>query len=215
MKKFFTLRNILLLVAAVFGLVAFFISFGTNLTVTMDGIRGTLKGIIWGCKSYSLEGKDYPVPYKFGPSVLPMIGLILVLVGTIGAVAIGLLVKKPFAKWIVLCCAVVALAGSVMAFIVVGPFARAYVDAAIKAEGDTPTPEQYEQMLTMMKTQLENGNPTCVGSVLSGIFGIVAAGAAGVSQFLPEKTPSLPPQETAPVWAERAPMLSMAIPVPA
>ena len=187
MKKFFTLRNIVLLGALVFGLLAFFLSFGARMTVTLDHTRGTLLHIIWGCDAMIYEGHREAAPYQFGPSVLPMIGLILILVGTLAAVVVGLFLNKPFAKWIVLCGAVVALAGSVMAFIVVGPFARAFVDATIKASGMSLTPEQYNQMLEMMKTEINKGDPVYVIPVLSGIFGIVAALAAGASQFLPEK----------------------------
>lgn len=187
MKKFLTLRNIVLLGALVFGLLAFFLSFGASMTVTMDGSRGTMKNIIWGCNLFVVEGHGEVPPFEFGPSVLPMIGLILILVGTLAAVVVGLFLNKPFAKWIVLCGAVVALAGSVMAFIVVGPFARAYVDAVVKAGEMSLTPEQYNQLLEMMKTELNKGNPVAVIPVLSGIFGIIAAGACGVSQFLPEK----------------------------
>ena len=187
MKKFFTLKNILLLGAAFFGLLAFFLSFAARMTVTMDGTRGQLLHIIWGCDFAIFEGHKEAVPYKFGPAVLPMIGLILILVGVLAAVVVGLFLNKPFAKWIVVGCAVVALAGSIMAFIVVGPFARAYVDAMIKATGMELTPEQYDQVLTMMKSEFNKGDPVYVVPVLSGIFGIIAAGAAGVSQFLPEK----------------------------
>ena len=187
MKKFFTLKNILLLGAAVFGLLAFFLSFGASMTVTMDSIRGELRHIIWGCDVAVYEGHVQAVPYKFGPAVLPMVGLILILVGILAAVVVGLFINKPFAKWIVVGCAVVALAGSVMAFIVVGPFARAYLDATIKASGMKLTPEQYDQYLAEVKTMFKNGDPVTVIPVLSGIFGIIAAAAAGVSQFLPEK----------------------------
>ena len=187
MKKFFTLKNILLLGAAFFGLLAFFLSFGASMKVTMEGTRGELRHIIWGCDAAVYDGHVEAIPYKIGPSVLPMVGLILILVGILAAVVVGLFLNKPFAKWIVVGCAVVALAGSIMAFIVIGPFARAYVDAMIKAMGIQPTQAQYDQALAEVKTMFKNGDPVTVIPVLSGIFGIIAAGAAGVSQFLPEK----------------------------
>ena len=187
MKKFFTLRNIVLLGAVVFGLVAFFLSFAANLTVTMDGSRGTLKNIVWGCNLFVADGHAEVPPYKFGPSVLTMIGFILILVGILGAAAVGLFLQKPFAKWIVVACAAVALVGSVFTFIFVGPFARAFTDAMVKSTGMELTPEQYNQLLEQVKGQFESGNPSCPGCIVAGILGIIAAGAAGASQFLPEK----------------------------
>ena len=64
MKKFFTLKNILLLGAAVLGLLAFFLSFGASMKVTMDGTRGELRHIIWGCDVAVYEGHVEAVPYK-------------------------------------------------------------------------------------------------------------------------------------------------------
>ena len=187
MKKFFTLKNIVLLGAVVFGLAAFFLSFAANLTVNMGGSRGTLKNIVWGCNQFVSEGHVDVPPYKIGPSVLTMIGFILILVGILGAAAVGLFLQKPWAKWVVVACAVVALAGSVMTFIYIGPFARAYVDAMFKADGSHPTQEQYNYFLEQFKQMIKDGDPSCPGCIIAGILGIIAAGAAGVSQFLPEK----------------------------
>ena len=185
MKKFFTIKNIVLLGAVVFGLVAFFLSFGANLIVTMDGTRGTLKNIVWGCNLFVADGHADVPPYKIGPSVLTMIGFILILVGILGAAAVGLFLQKPWAKWVVIGCAAVALVGSVFTFIFVGPFARAFTDAMIKAQGLHPTQEQYNYFLEQVKGMFKD--PSCPGCVVAGILGIIAAGAAGASQFLPEK----------------------------
>ena len=187
MKKFFTLKNIVLLGAVVFGLVAFFLSFGANLNVTIDGTRGTLKNIVWGCNLFVANGHGEVPPYKIGPSVLTMIGFILILVGILGAAAVGLFLQKPWAKWIVVACAAVALVGSVFTFIYVGPFARAFTDAMFKSQGLHPTQEQYNHMFEQVKEMFKNGDPSCPGCVVAGILGIIAAGAAGASQFLPEK----------------------------
>ena len=187
MKNFFTLKNIVLLGAVVFGLVAFFLSFAANLTTTIDGARGTMKNIVWGCNLFVSEGHVEVPPYKIGPSVLTMIGFILILVGILGAAGIGLFLQKPWAKWIVVACAAVALVGSVFTFIYVGPFARAFTDAMFKAQGLHPTQEQYNHMFEQVKEMFKNGDPSCPGCVVAGILGIIAAGAAGASQFLPEK----------------------------
>ena len=100
---------------------------------------------------------------------------------------VGLFLQKPWAKWVVVACAAIVLTGAIFQFFFVSSFARAFVDAMIKATHANPTPEEYNQTLSMFKTELQNGDPSYVGGVLCGVFGIVAALAAGVSQFLPEK----------------------------
>ena len=187
MKKFLTLRNIVLCGAVLFALVAFFVSFGANLTVTMDGGRGKLLNIVWGCKVAVFNGEREVLPYDIGPSVLPLVGLILVLVGGLGAAVVGLFIQKPWARFVVVGCAVIVLTGAIFQFFFVSAFARAFVDALVKTSGVNPSPEEYNEILNVYKTQFQNGNPSCPGAVLSAIFGIVAAGAAGASQFLPEK----------------------------
>ena len=187
MKKFLTLRNIVLLSAVLFGLIAFFVSFGSNLTVTLDGNRGTLLNITWGCKIAIYDGKREAIPYEIGPSVLLLIGIIVILVGSLGMAGVGLFLQKPWAKWVVVCCAAVVLTGAIFQFFFVSSFARSFIDAMIKATHADPSPEEYKELLSMVKTQMQNGQPSDVGNVLCGVFGIVAALAAGVSQFLPEK----------------------------
>lgn len=190
MKKQSLLKVILSGVVGLFGALAFFLSFGAKLNISYNGETGSYNGIIWGCKSLTEGGKTYQISEmgipgvdKFQPAVLPLIGLFLILLGVIAAVLVGLLVKKPWAKWVVVACAVVVLTGAVFQFFAYGSFVRAYVDTIAKAEGITATDEMYKEA----KAQIDVYNPKAIMSTLCGVFGIIAGLAAGVVPFLPEK----------------------------
>ena len=121
MKKFLTLKNILICAGALLLLVAFFLSFGAKATIIDGGHKMSYNNIIWGCKTFTTDGNQTTIKYILGADklkvmTLQLIGLILMLLGAIGAAVVALLVKKPFAKWIVVGLAAIALAGAVFQF---------------------------------------------------------------------------------------------------
>lgn len=187
MKKFFTLRNVVLLGALILGLVAFFMSFAAEITVTMQGDRGAMKHVIWGCDKFVADGIVLDPPFKIGPAILPLVGAFLILGGIVGAALIGFLVKKPAAKYFVIAFAIIALAGAIISFFIIGPFARAYTVGDFESRHVVPSGTEFEKELALIKYRIEAGNPVYFVSILMGAFGVVSAGAAGVSQFLPEK----------------------------
>ena len=190
MKKFLTLRNIVLCCGALFLLVAFFLSFAAGIKLTDMGQTGTFKNVIWGCKKVVLPEREVSVAVVFGtenigPAVLPFIGLLLMVLAAIGAILVALLVKKPWAKWVIIALAVLAIAGAVFQFFVINQFLRAGVNAAVK-EG-LVSKDYAEQYFETLKADFKSGDAKAPMSIVMGILGILGGSAVGASQFLPEK----------------------------
>ena len=192
MKKVLTLKNIVLFAGALFLLVAFFISFAAKLTAYQGGFTQSYNNIIWGCNSLTLDGVKHPLAElgmgidKADPAALPLVGVILMILAAIGAILVALLVKKPWAKWVVVGLAVLAITGAIFQFFAMQGFLRGMVNAMARALGVTDKEaieQEYQSALEGMK---ELGAKTTV-STLMGVFGIVGGLAVGASQFLPEK----------------------------
>ena len=191
MKKLFTLRNIVLFAGALVLLVVFCLSFAATIKVSDSGHVGVLKNIIWGCSKFVVDG-EVTTPKlivgvdKVGPATLPFVGMLLILVALLGAVVVALLVKKPWAKWVVVGLAVLAITGAVFQFFAIDQFIRVAVNALAKQYGITDKNEiakaiaEYKHIFAIM-------NAKAVMSTLLGVFGIVGGLAVGASQFLPEK----------------------------
>ena len=191
MKKFFTLRNIILLAGAFILVLFFFLSFAGKCVAYVDGYKFSYNLIVWGSNSLTMEGHKVPVSDlgigvdHFQPSALLLVGFILMLLAAIGAVLVALLVKKPFAKWIIVACAGVALIGAIFQFLAKDSFARAYIGTLAKGAGMTK--EEIREAIAEFKGEMTKAGAKFVLNVLAGVFGIIGAGAIGVSQFLPEK----------------------------
>ena len=135
---------------------------------------------VWGATKgrYYIDGEfAMNMALKGGVYALVLVGFILVLVGAIGAVLVGLLVKKPFAKWIVLCFAVLVLVGGVFQFF----GGNAAYTAYAKYAGCT-----FEQAKNYFESTNAKCNPGPLGIVLA-ILSILAGAGIGVSTLLPEK----------------------------
>ena len=192
MKKIFTLRNIVLFCGALLLLVAFFLSFAAGLKMIDHGSVATYNNIIWGSNSITIDGekitmKDFMGIDKVQPALLPLIGLILILAGALAAVLVGLLVKKPWAKWVVIVCAVIALTGAVFQFFAYTAFIRAFVMTMFKEAHYEPSAEEIKEAMDTMKENTDKLNPTVTVSIIMGILGAVGGLAVGASQLLPEK----------------------------
>ena len=103
----------------------------------------------------------------------------------IGAILFALLVKKPWAKWVIIALAVLAIAGAVFQFFVINQFLRAGVNAAVK-EG-LVSKDYAEQYFETLKADFKSGDAKAPMSIVMGILGILGGSAVGASQFLPEK----------------------------
>lgn len=184
MKKFLTLKNILLCSAAIFALVAFILSLTANVKyVTDDGYGEQFFNFIWGPKKLAEFGGgafvEAPVPAEYLPmpvAALPLVGALLVILGAVAAVVVGLLVKKPFAKWIVLACGAVVILGGVFYFF----FRHGAVAQIAKAMEMTEAKAQEQLALIGLKIK-------SAGAVVGGIFGILAGGSLVGAALVPEK----------------------------
>ena len=191
MKKFFTLRNIVLCCGALFLLVAFILSFVASLKLSSHGMGAEVKNIVWGANKLFVEGEERPISDlagtdKVGPAVLPFIGALLMILAAVGAILVALLVKKPWAKWVVVGLAVLAIAGGVFQFFAFDQTVRAIVHSMAKEAGITDK-EQIKEVIEQMKEMYGEMNPQTTVNVLMGVFGIVGGLALCGSQFLPEK----------------------------
>ncbi len=184
MKKFLTLKNILICAAAFVGLVVFFLSFAVQaqLKGTTGGHTMVAKIVnsVWG----ATEGRTYQdgqfvvaMRLDGGVSILPILGFVFVLLGAIGAVLVAFLVKKPWAKWVVLACGVLALLGGVFQFF---GGESAYVAYAKSIDATV------EQAKAYLADQGIKANPGALGIIL-GILSILVGGAFGAAALLPEK----------------------------
>ena len=188
MKKFFSLRNIILLSGALLVLVAFFLSFAASFKfISTSGWYQKAFHIIWGCDKIDMNGSiQYAdAENKIGVAVIPFIGIWLMLVGALGVVIVALAVKKPWAKWVVICFAVLILAGAIMQFFIFDAFCRAYVHKA--AEMNHWTKQEEIAEYKHFKEQYGYFDHRAPVSAIMGAFGITGALAAVASRFIPEK----------------------------
>ena len=180
MKKFLTLKNILLCGAAVFAIVAFVLSFTAGIHFKDNhGVEAMFYNFIWGPKRFSEMGYSGDIPSSLLPmpkAVLPIVGALLVIVGTVAAVLIGLFLNKPIAKWVVLGCGAIAIIGGVFFFL----FRSTAIAQFAKMIGAT-----IEQAESVIETQ--GIKVISAGAVVGGILGILAGGSCVVSALLPEK----------------------------
>ena len=192
MKKYLTLRNAVLCGAAVLVLAAFIMSFFVSLQVTAEGEKGAYLHILWGCDKGTAAGKVVPISDmgmfsadKLKPMGLPLAGLIMMVVATIGAILVALFVKKSFAKYVVAGLGLVILAGGIMQFWPVESFARAYVHSFEGIEEVSKSTIDYaiEQHILLFKEM----NAHAPIAVVMGVFGCLSGVAVVASQFLPEK----------------------------
>ena len=192
MKKFLTLRNAVLCFAATLVLAAFIMSFFVSLDATVEGVKGSYKHILWGCDKAVANGRTTPISDmgtfsadKLKAMGLPLAGVIMMVIATIGAILVALLVKKPFAKYVVAGLGLVILAGGIMQFWPVESFARSYVYSFKGVEEASKANIDYaiEQHIALFK-QLNAHAPL---AVVMGVFGCLSGVAISVSGFLPEK----------------------------
>ena len=186
-----TMKKVLPLVAFLFVVAAIIMSFFAALKGTSGGTTTTYKGIIWGCKELDVDGmkvtlKDLMGIESSGIAVLPFIGLILMLLGGLGGLLVALLAKKPSAKWILLICGVLVLAGAIMQFFALQAFLRALINTSAKEAGVTDK-ETIEQAYKEALENVKKTDPKITLSVIMGILGCLAGVFNGVAALLPEK----------------------------
>ena len=184
MKEKLTLRNLLLWCAGLMGILVLVFSFLTSLNFNDAGSKFAIKNIIWGANAQEMAGVRAKIDPAYGPSVIVMIGVILVVLGAVCAVLMSLLGEKlvkdaKIRKIVLLVAGGLMVAGGVMHFFIVPSAAGAY--AAYRTKMGYPT--TAAQVLELWK----DSHPSSAMAIVSGILAILGGGAACVSQFVKEK----------------------------
>jgi len=184
-KKLLTLRNVLLCAAAVLVIVGFFVAFTVGFKMTDSGIELKMTHIIIGKQTFEAMGIVEPVEADEAVHAgLPLVGIILMLVAGLAAVAVGLLVKKPWAKWVLVGLAVVIVAGAVLSLFVREGYAISGADKAIK-EGAITKAERADY-IKMIKEEMLYFNYGG-GYVVPMIMGALAAVGVGCAALLEDR----------------------------
>lgn len=190
MKKFLTLKNILVCVGALFGILVFALSFADGMNGVIDEANAKIPNIVWGSTKLiaSLGGKTRTFPFYDGFGVassgvlaLPFIGVLLALLSAIGACAVLFLVKDAKVQKIaLLVCGGLLLLGGVFQFFAGAMFPNQVANKMINAG---VIPESNRELVHRMFSNMHAN----AAVYLTGIFGILGGAAIAVSQFLPEK----------------------------
>ena len=192
MNKGTLIRNIIISAfVAELCLTAFVLSFQFNLSLSYNGTTLLFKNVVWGCKFVELNGKLYTLKEglglnSIGMSVVPAIGLFLILFAAVASVLVAWFLKKPFAKWVLVGLAAIILAGAIMQFFVYSAFIRAFVNELCKENGVTDK-EQIKHVYEQYKELFDQYKHTNVMSVVAGVLGILGAIGVAVPKMIPEK----------------------------
>lgn len=184
MKKFLTLRNVLICAGAFLALLVFIFSFVAELRAVNPGGDFSNLNFIWGGTKVrnNATGAIADSGDGVGVVVLPMLGAILSILGGLCAVVIALCGDKLFknekvAKIVLLVAGGLIVLGGVFTL-----FAKeGYIGNVAREEGITV--EQYKAWIQSQNITLKCGLP-----IVSGILGIVGGGAIILSQFVQEKS---------------------------
>ena len=181
---------VMILAGTLLALLVFVFSF-LAVCRTEGSIMGTsyvsrVYGIIWGAyKSKTVSGGDtniHTFDKAYPASVLPLIGVILVLVGGLGACVMALLGSKLFkdekiAKIVLFVCAGLMVLGGVFHFFINSAFA----DVMVKEANSEYFTKQ--DALDMLKE--EKASYALV--IISGVLAVLGGASVAASQFVPEK----------------------------
>ena len=199
MKKFVTLRNVIMGAAAFVALLFFFLSFAVNASGIADlgegNMRITFKGVIWG--SHTMVGTNLATGASNAVSIKEMLGVSStglnlpvffgILLPLLAAIAVGVCLfvvknKKVF-TYVVLGAALLFVAGGILQFFSVSGLRGAIADRLV-AELNYPrgiainTAELFTSAYNLKVSAL---------SVISGVFTILAGCGLVVSQVVEDK----------------------------
>lgn len=191
MKKYLTLRNILICGGALFGLLVFCLSFAV--TVTGSPIPGTdavFENAVWGSTggymtdgvhkaSFDLHGSQFIID-NVGVVALPFVGVLLALIGAIGAVVVIFVIKdEKFRKIALFCAAGFICLGGIFQFFTALLFSNTFAATVNREVGTDLTREYFVKYFGEFRLG--------AAGVITGILGILGGAAIAVSQFIPEK----------------------------
>ena len=179
MKKFLTLRNVMVFCGAFLLVLGFALSFAVVGELDGMGTAVIIKGVYWNAKEAVIEGHVTVVPeeYRYFAAV-PAIGFILGAVGGVAAVVVALVIKnEKVRKFAVLGCGALALVGAIMSFITNLPATHFFA----KANGMT-----FEEAKAGLAAMGITEKASALSIIMS-ILGTLGALSIAASQFVPEK----------------------------
>lgn len=179
MKEKLTLRNLLVVCAAVLAVVVMAIV--TTAGITEDGL--SITGLVAGKWTMALDGQKETMDASFH-CTLSLVGYILVLVGGVGACAVALLVKnEKVSKWAVVGAAALILVGAVLVLLLKTSYV--HEDVAYLIRIGVLEPSEKQEGIKELTEQMKSANLSA-GSVVAGVMAILAAGSACASRFVPD-----------------------------
>ena len=190
MKKFLTLKNILVCVGALFGILVFALSFADGMKGVMEGDEARIPNIVWGSTKLFITSSGQTITFSFydgfgvansGILALPFIGVLLALLSAIGACVVLFIVKDAKVQKIaLLVCGGLLLLGGIFQFFA-GAMFPGHVANKMIAKGVIP--ESNRELVYRMFANMHAN----AAVYLTGVFGVLGGAAIAVSQFLPEK----------------------------
>ena len=190
MKKFLTLKNILVCVGALFGILVFALSFADGMKGVMEGDEARIPNIVWGSTKLFITSSGQTITFSFydgfgvansGILALPFIGVLLALLSAIGACVVLFIVKDAKVQKIaLLVCGGLLLLGGVFQFFAGAMFPNQVANKMINAG---VIPESNRELVYRMFANMHAN----AAVYLTGVFGVLGGAAIAVSQFLPEK----------------------------
>lgn len=184
MKKFLTLRNILICGGAFLAILVFIFSFVAAFRVTAsNGTWNEFQGIIWGARTikYSDGSSETLAPADaFGAVVLPLIGAILFILAGLGSIVLVLFGDKFLSEQVkkigFIVCGGLLVLGGIFTFFTAEGFIASY---AAKFNASV---QDVKDVWAAVNAKVSCGLP-----IVSGILAIVGGGAICASQFIPDK----------------------------
>lgn len=179
MKKFLTLKNVLVFCGAFLLVLAFALSFAVAGKIVGNSNVLTISSVFYNPKEVVADGQVIAIAeeYRYFAAV-PVIGYILGAVGGLAAVVVVFVVKnEKVKKFAVLGCGALALVGAIMSFITLEPATHVFA----KAMGFTM--DQAHDVLKAMGG-VEKASPL---AIIMSILGTLGALGIVASRFLPEK----------------------------
>ena len=190
MKKFLSLKNILVCAGALLGVLVFALSFADGLVGTTDFGNTKMPNLVWGVKQIIFYGGGAEVKWAFydgfgistsGILPLPFVGVLLALIAAVAACVVLFLVKDAKVQKIaLLVCAGLLLVGGVFQFFAGAMFPDHVANQMIAAG---VIPESNRELVHKMFSDMHVNAVV----ILTGIFGVLGGLSVAVSQFLPEK----------------------------
>ena len=190
MKEKLTLRNVVIWGAAFLGVLFFFLSFAAKsyMNIVDGGYAFSYRfcNAFWNgsrIEVYTNGMYISELPLVGKPFALPIIGLILLLLTSIGSVVISLVLKdEKIKKFVLIGAGVLAVVGGVFIFFGGETGPRTYIYAETNGQGLNDV-KHWENAL---RAEGFTWGLRPLG-VIIGVFAILVGGAFAASPFLPEK----------------------------